>query len=350
MSTVTQEIVDLNYNVNAKEHKPTIVQWKDQKIIRVHSLKATVKEILQVAHALDVVKIGLVGEPSTGKTTLAMCLAHLIHKMSDIPFAFRVFGEEQFLNMEQTLKTLEPTNYILYFHDLSFLENKKMIEQVKASITKIRHLKTDVKIILIYDYHYTLGLDKYLRQANFRYFTSLGSSEFDNMIKIVGTKYTMRIQDFNNKYVEMTTKQKCTFKIGATNYFVYNYKNPFVVCLFWNNARLRYVIFPKREWLDKLCDKCDSSNGQLVHSAIPIRQFRKEAEFTCGESAFRTAVKLEMLENGMNVFAPSVVQAKRYLNKAMQAKQISLKELALDYGYTITKTKLKKKLEGLVAT
>lgn len=319
-------------------------------MIRVHSIMATVKEILQVAVALDVVKIGIIGEPSTGKTSLALLLAHLIHTMSDIPFAFRILGENEFLNMEATIKTLEPSNYILYFHDLSFLTDKKKLEEVKAAITKIRHLKSDVKIILIYDYHYTLGLDKYLRQANFRYFTSMGSSEFENMIKAVGTQYTARLQDFSKKYTEMTTKHKCTFKIGQNKFFTYNYKNPFVVALFWNNARLRYVIFPKREWIDKICSKCSSANGQLTTSEIPVDQFRKESEAKFGPGNFEAAVKLTAFENAMNVYSHTVVQAHRYLSKALQTKLISLEELLVCYGLDITKTKLKKKLDGVLAT
>src|SRR3989304_2227762 len=76
----------------AKEHRPTVTKWKGEPMIRVHSIRATVKEILQVSKALDVVKVGIVGEPATGKTTLAKVLAHLVHKMSDIPWAVRVFG------------------------------------------------------------------------------------------------------------------------------------------------------------------------------------------------------------------------------------------------------------------
>ena len=319
-------------------------------MIRVHSIMATVKEILQVAAALDVVKIGIVGEPSTGKTSLALLLAHLIHKMSDTPFAFRILGENEFLNMGATLNSLEPANYILYFHDLSFLTDKKKIEEVKATITKIRHLKTDVKIILIYDYHYTLGLDKYLRQANFRYFTSMGSSELDNMIKIVGTQYTARIQDYSKKYTEMTTQHKCSFKLGQNKTFVYNYKNPFVVALFWNNARLRYVIFPKRDWVDKVCSKCASANGQLQHSEISIDQFRTESEAKFGSKTFLAAVKLTAFENSMNVYSSSVVSAQRYLSRALQTKSISLEELLVNYGLEITKTKLRKKLDGVLAS
>ena len=319
-------------------------------MIRIHSILACVKEMIQMMNSLDVIKIGIIGEPSTGKTTLAKLLAHLIHVLSPIPFAFRILDEDDFLDMEATLKTLEPTNYILYFHDLSFLQNKKKLEEVKAAITKIRHLKADVKIFLIYDYHYTLGLDKYLRQANFRFFTSIGSSEFDNMVKIIGPRYTPFVMDFNKKYVEMTTKQTCTFTIRQKPFFTYSYKNPFVVCAFFNNHRPRYVIFPQREWYDKKCSTCAFAEGDLQQSEISVEKFKEEAEAKFGKGTFEAAVKLHAFSNGMNVYSNKVVQAQRYLSKALMTKLISMEQLLTVYDLEITKTYQKKKLDGILAS
>lgn len=347
MPLQVQEVF-VNSKPDSKEHRPTVTKWKGEPMIRIHSIRATVKEIIQVSKALDVVKVGIVGEPSTGKTTLAKLLAHLIHKMSDIPWAIRVFGEDEFLNMQRTLAALDPANYILIFDDLSFLSDRKKIEEVKQAITKIRHLREDVRIILIYDYHYTLGLDKYLRQANFRYFTGVGSSEDDNLIKIVGTKYQGRIKDFQEKFVEMTTKFKCSFRIGPKKWFSYNYKNPFVVALFYNNARLRFVVFPTREWLDPICSVCSEAAGKLIHSEIPIPQFKEESSKKFGPQVFLAAVKLKLFANGMNVYASSVVSAQKYLDRALEKKLISLEELATSYGLKITRSRLNHKLDGVL--
>jgi len=350
MMKTEQVLVDLDKGLeDPKNHRPTITSWKGERMIRVHSIMATVKQMLQMLNSLDLIKIGIIGEPSTGKTSLALLLAHLFHTTSTIPFAFRIFGEEEFLNMERTLATLGPANYILYFHDLSFLNDRRKIEEVKAAITKIRHLKSDVKIILIYDYHYTLGLDKYLRQANFRFYTSIGSSEFDNMVKTLGTKYTPIVFDFNKKYVEMTTKQTCTFTIRGKPFFTYRYKNPFVNCLFWDNARPRYVIFPKREWLAKTCSECANAYGNLK-SSIPVTQFVQEANDKFGKGIFKAAIKLHALLNGLNVYNHNVVQAQRYLARAFETKLISLEELLVVCDLKVTKTNLRKKLDGILAT
>lgn len=348
-----QEVTFEEKTDTPKDHRPIITKWKGEPMIRVHSIRATIKEILQVAKALDVVKIGIIGDPSTGKTTLAMVLAHLLHELSmkldSVPFAFRVFGEEEFLHLKETLAALEPTNYIIYFHDLSFLQDKKAIEEVKNAVTKIRHLKADVKIILIYDYHYLLGLDKYLRQANFRYMTSLGSSEDDNVIKIVGTKYTARIKDFQEKFVEMTTRHKCTFRIAANKYFSYNYKSPFVPCLFYNGAKLRYVVFPTREWITPICSICSAASGKLLHSAIPVDQFISETKSKFGSGHLEAALKVKLFQNGMNTYAKTTVATMRYIDRALEKKLIKLDELANACGLTITKTRLRKQLDGVLS-
>lgn len=357
---IEYEEIALEAEHEKKTRPKTIVEWKGRgaslaaKMVRVHSLKATVNEIIStIENSLDVVKIGIIGEPSTGKSTLADTLAHLIHIEAKIPFAVRSFGEEEFLDFERTLSLLEPANYILKFRDLSFLTGKygsKQIDLLKQQMTKIRHLPggKDVKIILIYDYHYTLGLDKYLRQANFRYFTSIGSSEKENMINIVGTGYTSVINDFMAKYVEMTTQQKATFKVGANNYFIYNYKNPFVPCLFFNNARLRYTIFPKREWIDKICSICSFADNPLLSSQVSVDEFKKQTEQKFGGDPTKTAVKHILLMNGINTFGATVVQCRRYIERALALKIISLDELARIYGLTETRTKLRKKLDGVL--
>lgn len=323
-------------------------------MIRIHSLLATVNEIISsIEKSLDVVKVGIIGEPSTGKTTLADTLAHLIHSQSKIPFAVRSFGEEEFLDFERTLSLLEPANYILKFRDLSFLTGKygsKQIELLKAQITKIRHLKggRDVKIVLIYDYHYTLGLDKYLRQANFRYFTSIGSSEKENMINIVGSENTEMVEDFIKRYVEMTIKQTCTFLIHGNEPFVYDYKNPFVNCLFFNNSSLRYTLFPRREWLKggKSCSICSYADRPLFASEIDVKKFKEETEAKFDPATCKTAVKHILLMNGINTFRPKVVQCRRYIERALALKIMNLDELVRVYNLEETRTVLRKKPSG----
>mgnify|MGYP001181800755 CR=1 FL=1 len=113
---------------------PTVTQWKSEPMIRIHSIRATVKEILNQSESLDLIKINIVGNQSTGKTTLARTLGHLIHSMSEVPFAVKIFSKDELLDFQNTISKLSPTNYVLVFDDVSFLQaltSKKQIEIIK---------------------------------------------------------------------------------------------------------------------------------------------------------------------------------------------------------------------------
>lgn len=349
-------IVNPKKEYEGAQLKPSVISWRDTKMIRNHSIRASVREIVNVSESLDLVKIGIVGNQSTGKSETAKTIAHLIHKMSKIPFTVRVFEKEQLLDFETTLKKLTPANYILVFDDVSFLgatASKKQVEMVKQAITVIRHLPggQDVKIIIIMNYHYTLGLDKYLRQSDFKYFTSVGSSELENMEKIVGNKYIELVRNFQKMYTRMlgmVGTKRFTFMLGKEP-FSYDYRQPFIPLLFFNNDTLRVVVSPLRTWVDKLCPICDISD-QSIESEISVAQFCKEAEEKLGKGAFQTAVKHKLLVNGMNVYGNSVVQAGRYLDRALEKKQMTLKDIATHYNFEITKTRLDAALDGILSS
>lgn len=356
---IQQQEVVFNPTNQDKDTRPVFTKWKGQQMIRYHSMRATIKEILRMNQVRDVVKIGIIGEPDTGKTSQGETVAHLVHKIAEeenrkIPglypkYAFRSFGKEEFLDIENTLARLEPMNYVMQFKDLSFLTDKRRLDKVKQAITEIRHLKADVKIILVYDYHYTLGLDKYLRQSDVKYLTSLGSSELENTQKMFGTKYTGLILDFMKKDVEQKSKHTATFRFPGKKHFAYKYKNPFIVMLFWNGATLRYVVSPTREWIDKICPTCQIGKNFKIRSEIPIGQFCEESEKKFGQFNFKQAIKLKLFENGLNVYKKDVTRANQYLSKALEIKQISLEDLATHYNLELTRTKLRKKLDGVLA-
>ncbi len=347
------ETIQLQKPRSDESKRPTLIKWKGQTMIRSQSIRASIKEMLEANKRLDVIKVGIVGDQSTGKTTLAKTIGHLIHKMSEEMkgpvFTVRVFGKEEFLNMEETLAKLQPANYILIFDDLSFLSslaNKRQIETVKRIITIIRHLREDVKIFLVYDYHYTLGLDKYLRQADFRYFTSVGSSEEENMYKIVGPKYTQKIKDFQKLFIQMTRQDKATFQLKK-EFFSYSYRKPFAVSLFYNNLHLRYVAWPMREWIDPICSICSLATGKL-ESEIPIDQFCKESEAKFTRKVFMAALKLSLMLHGISVYKRSMDTCIKYIARAREKKVISLEGCASYYGLEMTHSRVTQKLDGVL--
>jgi len=334
-------------NKEPERHLPVLIKWKGQNMVRQHSFLATVNEIITWSQDSDVTKIGIVGEPSSGKSSLSEAIAHAVHKRSKIPFAVRIFQKEQLMNFKETLATLQGTNHILVFDDLSFLgadANKKQIDMIKQAETTIRHLPggQDVKIILIYNYHYTLGLDKYLRQAHFFYYTTIGSQEKDNMVNFLGKKYQNTIEKFRQYRVQAVAHKHWIMKIGPKEPFVYKYRNPFIPVLFYNNLTLRFIVTPTRHWIDEICATCTVGKNTNVDGQT-LDDIIKSAESKYSKKNFVLGVKLKLFVNGMTTYGKNTVQILRYIDKILAKKSVSLEDLANYYNLTITKTKLRLK-------
>ncbi len=323
-------------------------------MIRHQSFIATVKEIIEFSAEIDVVKVGIIGDMHSGKSTEAAAIAHVIHKYAKVEFAVRIFHEHDLLNFEETLKNLEPANYVLIFDDVSFLEataNKKQISLVKKAVTTIRHMEggQDAKIIIIYNYHYLLGLDKYLRQADFKYLTTVGSSELDNVEKMVGGKRMRIVEDFIKRRRGAIVHKNWTHGVGPKESLKYGWRNPWIPVLFWNNDSLREIISPTRQWIDPICSICSSADVNQ-ESEISLEQFKQETEKKFSLSNFKMVVKQKLKEQGIaNTFSPTYIQAQRYLNRALEKKIINLEQLAIAYDLKPTNTKMRKKLDGVLA-
>jgi len=342
-----------SHNLSSDRQRPVVIKWHGVSMIRRHSFIAAIKEIVTFVNVKDFTTIGLIGDPDSGKSTLARSIAHIIHKYADVPFTIKLLTETELPDFETTLKSLTPANYILIFDDVSFLSAKatrKDIDTIKQAITKIRHLDPDhdIKVVSILNYHYSLGLDKYLRQSNFKFFTTVGSSENENVESMTGGKYAKLIKDFQTKLFLGIVKNKIPFKIGSKDIFAYRYRDPFIPVLFYNTASLRIIISPTREWIDKICSKCSEATGMLTNSEISIPKFMEESEAKFGKSTWKSAIKLGLFSEGMTTYNNRVVRAIKYLNKCRNNKLISLEQCATHYDLTITKTRLRNKPDGVM--
>jgi len=340
---------------NSDRTRPVVTKWKGIPMVRNHSFLATIREIINFSAEIDVCRIGLIGSMHSGKSTLSQSIAHAIHKHADLEYKIKVLYKEDLLDFENTLLGLEPVNYIMIFDDVSFMganANKKQIEMVKSAVTTIRHLDEgrDVKIIVMMNYHYSMGLDKYLRSADFKYITTVDSSENENMINMFGKKYTDKIMDFK-KYRHMAiTKKYWLMKVAKNGeLFKYEYRQPFIPVMFWNENSLRFVVSPTRQWQDPICSKCsEATMSGVLESDVPIPQFCQESEDKFGKSTWLASVKLNMYVEGMMVYNKNVITSLKYLNKCREKKLITLEAIAAHYDLVPKKTRLRKKLSGVV--
>ena len=355
MPTLVKEVSVQGNSIKKSKVLPIVTKWKKENMVRRESFLAAVKEVISWAEEIDVTRVGIVGDMHSGKTSMAESISHIIHKESKLSWAIKILYEKDLMDFENTLKTLTgDTNWILRFDDVSFLDakhNKKAISQVKEAVTKIRHLEggRDVKVILIYNYHYQKSLDKYLRMADFRFFTTVGSEEEDNFEGVVGNKMMGLVKFFVKTRQQGVTKKyfMSPAKMPNNKKFFYKWREPFIPVLFWNNNSLRMIISPLREWLDPICSICSHSNGG-VQTQVDMVKFCQETEEKFTTGTFKGVIKQFLREQGINCYSKKTVQARRYLDRALEMKQFSLEDLAVYYGLTPTFTKLQKKLDGVL--
>lgn len=343
---------------------PLTLTWNEARMIRNHSLRACAREILNANRGLDVVKINLIGSPSTGKTTLAKTLGHLIHEIAytktKTPYVVKVFSRAELLDMENTLAKLEPVNHVMIFDDVSWLvagNNKAKLDQVQKTFTEIRHLPggQDIKVVIIFNFHYNLSIPKHLRQANFFGYTDLGSSELENTQKLVGMKNTKKLLEFRKAIFECgstykeptddTDEKLATFsyKIGKAGKFTYTYRQPFAPALWWNNDSLRHIVFPSREWVQPVCSICSGGHARTKEEIGDVTKFKELADKTYGESKIRNALRIILFQRGINCFSAEIQRATKWITREWDDKIFDYEEIMKLYNLDATKTTINRK-------
>lgn len=344
------QVREVQVNVNSTvAPKPTIIEWKGAKMMRNHSFLKAVDEIIQLVANKDAFRIGIIGGTHSGKTTLAKTLSHALHtrikEKLNIPFAIKFFEKEDLINFSDTLKSLDPANYILTFDDVSFLSahaNKKQLDALKSTLTTIRHIPggEDVRIISIFPYHYSKALDPYLRQSEFKFVTTIsGKTEQNNMIAEFGENNAAKIGMFQHIASSAPKTGIFRFKLnypimtikGKEYFFTYKYRSPFIPCLFWNDADLRFIVSPSRQFMDPVCSICEIGENKNFQSEVNIDQLITELN-GLGPRIVQSALKAILAQQGINTYSKSITGAMKKIEKVLLTKKISLKDLALKCG------------------
>jgi len=334
---------------------PIVIEWKGVKMMRAHSLRSSVRQIARMAQGMDVVKVNLVGDMSSGKSTMAACISHLLHRISEeeykTPFAVRLFNKHNLIDFRTTLANLSPANYCLIFDDVAFLSgsaSKHQIDIVKEAMSTIRHIPggEGCKIITIMCYQYSLGLDKFLRNCNFTYYTSMGPSEKENFIKFVGSNHIRKLEIFEKMRTDAAVPNgEFKFSLGRTGKkFVYSWRNPFQPALFHDGSSLRLVVSPTREFVDKICATCSNSKETPRKGDINVKDFADDITRKFGIGTARSAIRLKMHLNGMAVWPRRFQQCLRYIDLYMENKNFNFQELMDHFNFKNESTQLHKKL------
>ena len=344
----TQKIIESRSNSKStKNKKVQIITWKDAKLLKRQSIKGPINEILSLISQLDVVKINIIGNPSTGKSTLALTLAHLLHKYAEIKFAVKILAREDMSKFKDVLKHLNPNvNWILVFDDISFLSanlSKKEIENIQKEFTEIRHLHDgkDIKVICIFNFHYTMAVTKYLRQSDFSFYTTVGKSDFDNVVKTFGKSATKNLKIFTRvQGMAFSPLKKFVFKLGKDKKITYRTREPFAPILFFNSYQSNIFVFPKRDWIDKNCIVCDNAQQNMSVNKEDIEHLDEEIKKKFGPGLVKQSLKIMAFINGINTYSKRTQQCMRFIEKWSKDNKVDLEQLLEFYKIEEKNTQL----------
>jgi hypothetical protein len=339
MKTIMLESPNSDRN---KKKIPVTIKWQDAPMVRNHSIRSTVHEILQSSSRLGMVRINVIGASGTGKTSLAETIAHLCHTMSDIPYEVKFMQKADLVDFTATIKSLSSNNQCLIFDDLSWMDadfSKSQITKLKSEITTIRHIdgNTDRKVIMIFNTHAQKVMDKFLRICNFTYYSSCSSEEVTYLLESLGKKYSQKIDLFRRLRIQAINRGEFNFALGKHNTFKYKAFDPFLPYLFSNGDFTRFVVSPLRSWIDKDCQICE----KVIESTKEnIDEFVKDYSKKFGVSTAKKAVQLILMQHGINTQPKRTIQAQKYINQFLALKKINLEELAEKFGLEERTTKL----------
>ena len=348
--------------------------WQGKVIAKRHAFKPVIDQILKRHLNTDLFGIGLIGKSSSGKTTLAKDIMHVLHQKISIRsraqkirkehkevyqkgYHYRILKKDDLVRFNEIIADMPRTNRIIYFDDLSFLESiygHKAIGQLKNMVTEIRHIDEELSVntILMYGYHYSKGFDKFLRDNDYKFYFSISDEELGNITEqIQATPEQKKIlQNFKTISARFKEEEQITLQLSRRQQekygsVTYQYSDPFRLLLFYNGTRLRPIVFPKFEWLAGNCSICQNlaitpkkknsrvSNAKLrnwllkrytkdtVEKAVQILAYTKYGKFHRNKDTMQLFAVLDrLIENGATSHADLVksVLGKNYLEMALK--------------------------------
>ena len=191
------------------------------------------------------------------------------------------FRDSDLANFQKTLDSLPAVNRILVFDDVSFLSGalgKKDMDKIKHVMTEVRHASTgvDYRTVLFFSFHYSKGLDKYLRDTNFRFVTSMGAEELDNYAALFGHVNMMSLKNYRKISVAFSRGKSIKVKAGAgaaARALTYRYREPFGLALYHDGLALRWMVYPGYDLVvPDLCTNCQHPSARKRNSRLQMKE------------------------------------------------------------------------------
>ena len=238
-----------------------ITTWNGARLVRDQAFLPTIANIVAFSKTHDIVRIGIIGDPSYGKTTLAEAITHALHahymEEYDTQFSVECFYHTRLHDVDDSFASLKPGNHIITLDDFNCEDIASKIMQVELAIRTMQCQDPNIKIILMCTYFGSYASDEYHRQEDFRYFMNDSGDELQHVQKITDKRFEDRVATFIEVAETAREKNKWEVMVSDTVKFCYKYKKPFVPCLFWNGQKFKNIATPTRKFIEKSCDICD---------------------------------------------------------------------------------------------
>jgi hypothetical protein len=327
-----------------KKKAPAIIKWKGKPMLRSQSINAAINDIYESSRTMDFLKINLIGQSGTGKTTLSYVLSHSLHVL-DPSFTVHHLQDRDLINFKETIERLPNGNLLIVFDDLSGLVSnfgKTALEKLRADLTTARHLgDTGRKLIIILNFHSQKQLDKVLRISNFTFYTECMNEEVGYFEELLGKQHKPKILQFVKLRAQARMYHKFSFTLSKGNSFNYIDGEPFRLLLYNNGISTRFVVSPQLEFITegKICQICFPAKETKINTEN-LEKFYEDYSKQFGKGVAKRAVELKLLQLGISVQPKRVLQAGLFIERFLAAKQINLKELADKFGLKERSSKL----------
>jgi hypothetical protein len=220
----------------------------------------------------------------------------------------------------------------------------KHTAEIEKEITEIRHMDSgDFKVVLVFNFHYPKALPPFLREFQYKWVTSIGTDNEKTIVDNYGKDNLKLVKNFKMQRKKAITKKVWFQRVGPKEPVKYNYRDPFIPVLFWNENTMRNVVTPTRYFMDKICSTCEEAEGNRDYDGKTLEEVCKHGEKNFGIGNFKAAIKLLLYVNGLTTHGKNVVRALRWIDKERMSRNMPLPAFASHYELTETNTRLRKK-------
>ena len=256
-------------------HNPALyTHWCGALCARAHTLGSKLEGVAMDHLLNEITFISCRGREGTGKTALALNIAHILHKKFEamvadrklrdrdeytrrhlaqmsVGYIVRLLDAENLRELAEQIRQCPRQNRIFIFDDLSHLGG---LRPVKRMVSQIRHAENgDWKTVVIYNFHSSKAFDKYLRDTPFIFQTSMTIEEVEYVQdNFGGTKQTKQaVSSFKTLYSRLRRKGQVTMNMSPGSprpqYVKYLYSRPFRLGLYYDSDRLSFFVWPDTE-------------------------------------------------------------------------------------------------------